>query len=113
MCKFLVNCGVNFQRVDFNKQTALHYARLKKEQACIAYLTDLKQNMKNRKEMGKMESSQQESNKGNRKKKELTKQEYCLIYTNEKGEVHELTPQELEQFKSANDNNKRVIDLIY
>lgn len=54
MCKFLVNSGVNFQRVDFLKQTALYYAKLKKEPSCIAYLSDLKQNMKSRKDMIKM-----------------------------------------------------------
>ena len=36
------------------------------------------------------ESSHQES-RGPRKKKEMIKNEYCLVFTNDKGQVHELT----------------------
>lgn len=59
MCKLLVNSGINFQRVDFLKQTALNYAKSHHATDCIAYFNELKHNMKNRKEMVKMESSQQ------------------------------------------------------
>lgn len=46
MCKFLVSKGVNFQIKDGNKETALHYAKKKKQLAIIAYLQDLKLNFK-------------------------------------------------------------------
>jgi hypothetical protein len=40
-------------------------------------------------------------------------QKYCLVYTNEKGEVHELSVEELEKFGQINENNRGILDLIY
>lgn len=48
MCKFLVNNGINFSRVDANKETALHYAKKNKHEHVISYIQELKNQKKNK-----------------------------------------------------------------
>lgn len=85
MCKFLVNNNVNFNKVDGNKEMAIHYARKNRHAHVAAYLQELRNNVKKTKEMAvKMESSQQEDRAG-RKKKEQQRQKYCVVYTSPKG----------------------------
>lgn len=40
------------------------------------------------------------------------KQKYIIVYTSEKGEVHELTMSELEEFGQASEANANFINLI-
>ena len=96
MCKYLVQLGIDANLVDNNKHNVFHYAKKFLRNDIIRYLTDLKNAAKKTKQLTKVvqESSQQQS-KGPRKKKELMKAPYCLIYTNQKGQVHELTVEEL------------------
>lgn len=32
MCKFLVEAGIDYNKIDHNKETALHYAKKNKQQ---------------------------------------------------------------------------------
>ncbi len=48
MCKFLVNRGCQFDLVDRNKKTALHFAKTYKHHALVEYFNSLKETTKSR-----------------------------------------------------------------
>lgn len=48
MCKLLVNRGADFQHSDRRRETPFHYARRNKHREVLEYLTQLKNNLKNK-----------------------------------------------------------------
>lgn len=92
--------GANVTLLDRNREKASNYARKNGHQRIVDYLNGCLQEVKKIKddrERRVQDSSQTEF----RKKKETTRNEYCLIYTNQNGESRRLTPSELQQFRSA------------
>ena len=89
MCKLLVNNGCNPLQVDKSKKTAAHFAKVSGHKHVVEYLNGFKKEAARNKAEKSMESSQNIEKRG--RKKEIIKADYCLVYTNENGEIRELT----------------------
>ena len=103
LCELLYDYGVNVAAVDVNRERAIAYAKKKDHSHVAEYLHSCQHHMKRVREEQKMriqESSQQSISMSRPKKRDQVS-EYALIYTNENGETHMLTPQEIDSFRLA------------
>lgn len=110
ICQLLVDYGANVQHLDKNREKASNYARKNGHMRVVQYLHLCKNDARKQKEERRQESSQNTAER--RKRKEIVRNEYCLVFTNENGEVKVLTPQELQKFKAASEDHNRLHRLM-
>lgn len=84
MCKFLINRGCQFDLVDKLKKTPLFFAKFHKRTSVCEYLSSLKDQSKK----VKIKESESERIDDRKKKKEVQRNDYVFVYTNEDGVVH-------------------------
>ena len=100
MCRLLVEKGVDTHHVDSSHKTALDYARKLKNSEIVELLSG---EAKRQKEVSKFVNASQsidESNLDKKRRKEdskPTKITYKIVSMNEKGEVHDLTEEQVRE----------------
>lgn len=100
MCRLLVEKGVDTHHVDSSHKTALDYARKLKNSEIVELLSG---EAKRQKEVSKFVNASQSIDESNLDKKRRkddskpTKITYKIVSMNEKGEVHDLTEEQVRE----------------
>jgi ankyrin repeat protein len=112
MVRLLADSGANLLATDRNKERPMHYAKRRGHRHIVDFI-----NSANRNEVRKVRDSReerrfQESSQNTvdrRKKKESTRNEYALVFTNQDGLSRTLTYQELLAFRDSSEENAKLV----
>lgn len=107
--KLLIKLDVEIFHVDFEKKTAMFYARKGNNQQIIDLINSYKIKDKKMKEIEKVKEKDSSMNEKKKVKKESQKVECVLVFTDHAGNVHELNEEEIEEFKK---HNERLFQLM-
>ncbi|CAD8138801.1 unnamed protein product [Paramecium octaurelia] len=98
-CKLLIEAGCPVNHQDNKKKTALYFAKQSQKKEVIDLITASMQKQKEDVHQKKEESVKGGEQKQNKKKqKEVPKQQYKILHTDDKGQQRELTNDDFQQF---------------
>ncbi|CAK85479.1 unnamed protein product (macronuclear) [Paramecium tetraurelia] len=98
-CKLLIEAGCPVNHQDNKKKTALYFAKQSQKKEVIDLITASMQKQKEDVHQKKEESVKGGEQKQNKKKqKEVPKQQYKILHTDDKGQQRELTNEDFQQF---------------
>ncbi|CAD8135075.1 unnamed protein product [Paramecium pentaurelia] len=99
-CKLLIEAGCPINHQDNKKKTALYFAKQSQKKEVIDLITASMQKQKEDVPQKKAESVKGGEQKQNKKKqKEVPKQQYKILHTDDKGQQRELTNEDFQQFQ--------------
>ncbi|CAD8044471.1 unnamed protein product [Paramecium primaurelia] len=99
-CKLLIDAGCPVNHQDNKKKTALYFAKQSQKKEVIDLITASMQKQKEDVHVKKEESVKGGEQKQNKKKqKEVPKQQYKILHTDDKGQQRELTNEDFQQFQ--------------
>ncbi|CAD8061675.1 unnamed protein product [Paramecium sonneborni] len=100
-CKLLIDAGCPVNHQDNKKKTALYFAKQSQKKEVIDLITASMQKQKEDVHQKKEESVKGGEQKQNKKKqKEIPKQQYKILHTDDKGQQRELTNEDFQQFQN-------------
>ncbi|CAD8053692.1 unnamed protein product [Paramecium sonneborni] len=99
-CKLLIDAGCPVNHQDNKKKTALYFAKQSQKKEVIDLITASMQKQKEDVHQKKEESVKGGEQKQNKKKpKDVPKQQYKILHTDDKGQQRELTNEDFQQFQ--------------
>ncbi|CAD8140172.1 unnamed protein product [Paramecium pentaurelia] len=99
-CRLLIDAGCPINHQDNKKKTALYFAKQSQKKEVIDLITASMQKQKEDVHVKKEESVKGGEQKQNKKKqKEVPKQQYKILHTDDKGQQRELTNEDFQQFQ--------------
>ncbi|CAD8132637.1 unnamed protein product [Paramecium octaurelia] len=100
-CKLLIEAGCPVNHQDNKKKTALYFAKQSQKKEVVDLITASMQKQKeevvHQKKEESVKGGEQKQNK--KKQKEVPKQQYKILHTDDKGQQRELTNEDFQQFQ--------------